>query len=140
WALFPREGVRRRVRVAVGPPTLRPWARSLRNRGAAAGLAGAPARPAGDIRLLVRWGPRRGAGPAGIPVINRRPALRLLETSDSARRLELAGLGPASRLWALEQPGSRLLRVEVFDLRPLAVRWLVREGDRWQVRSARSLP
>ncbi|MFO7245865.1 MAG: hypothetical protein FWJ62_02270 [Thermaerobacter sp.] len=128
------------MRFAVVTTNLQPWVQSLQKQGAAAVLAGAPARPAGDIRLLVRWGTRRGADPAGIPVINRRPALRLLETSDSARRLELAGLGPASRLWALEQPGSRLLRVEVFDLRPLAVRWLVREGDRWQVRSARSLP
>ncbi|HEX6989471.1 MAG TPA: hypothetical protein VF282_08380 [Bacillota bacterium] len=128
------------MRFAVVTTNVQPWAQTLQKQGAAAVVTGGPARLAGGVRLLVRWGTLRGSDPGGIPVINRRPALRLLETGDSARRLELAGLGPASRRWAQDQPGSRLLRVEVFDLRPLAVRLLVRDGDRWQVRSARGLP
>src|SRR5690606_24471246 len=134
-AFFLPEGVHRRVRFAVVTTNLQPWVQTLQKQGAAAVLTGAPARLPGDVRLLVRWGVRRGADPRSIPVLNRRQALQLLENGDSARRLELAGLGPASRLWALQQPGSRLLRVEVFDLRPLVVRWLVRDRDRWQVRS-----
>lgn len=89
-----------------------------------------------EIQLLVRWGVEEGDDRGFLRVVNRKAALELAYNSQvAAYRLRLNGLEPMTRRSTIGRPGTRVYRVEIFDMEPLAIRRLVYEQGYWRLRT-----